>query len=53
MDTCDYSKTVAGSCPQPARPGKDKCYYHLKVEAGLINAAEDEIMRDMPTFKER
>lgn len=54
MNICTYDKTVLGDCPQPIlRSGDDLCYYHKKVVAGLIETAEDEVMRDMPTFKER
>lgn len=53
MKFCIYDKTVMGNCPQQALPGNTVCYYHDKVLAGLIETAEDEVMRDMPTFKER
>lgn len=52
MKPCNYTKTVLGDCPQQARDS-GLCYYHEKVVAGYIETAEDEVMRDMPTYKER
>lgn len=53
MNFCSYDETVMGNCPQQATNNSEYCYYHVKVVAGLIETAEDEVLRDMPDFKGR
>jgi hypothetical protein len=47
---CSYTKTFNGSCDQPKARGESMCYYHLKVEQGLIETDEENVMRDMPSI---
>jgi hypothetical protein len=35
---CKFTKTYNGRCEQSAGAGKDYCYYHSKVLAGIIES---------------
>lgn len=47
---CKYSKTISGHCEQQRTRGSDYCYYHDKVITKLIEADEENALREMPTI---
>jgi hypothetical protein len=47
---CTYDKTYNGTCDQQRQVGKETCYYHTKVVAGLIEVDEDNVMLEMPAI---
>ena len=50
MVKCEYRKTVSGSCNQWSYNGI-LCYYHVKVNSGLIDADEQEVFYDLPNMR--
>jgi len=47
---CTYTKTHSGFCEQQKAVGSSNCYYHEKVEAGLIQTDEERVINDMPSI---